>query len=592
MSLIDLKTNLKSLKFGNDKFGYGSSNQPYIQTPIPDGDLPVNYSDFLLRQGAVSDSIIDLKRIGKWFASADGIQFVAKQELLSRIAVKTQASTGILNDGIYSPLNTLAEVGVVATGVHLYKQGLNPADVNTYEEQQSEDIKKEEVNYNRLVGLYKKKIGGDPSISGFLEHNSIAPDDVNIIQYNGGPGSDLGIGNTNIRFATDNVGAPLRTNKKQKETWGSEDIEKAEPIQFNPISINNDGITDFRTILKNQIKSLPYSGSEAKNIETRINLGDPGAKNNGNVVSYVNGVTTDISSSAYGAASEFSYDKINALPLYKSNVVNGGANASITNDLVQFRIAAIDGVDPNQKIFMHFRAFLTSISDAYSADWNSIQYIGRGEKFYTYEGFDRKVSFGFTVAAQSKAELMPMYRKLNFLASNLAPDYTGNGYMKGPLMQLSIGGYFYEQPGFITSLNYDISEESTWEIGVSDKQNSSQIIKWSDSTVKELPHMIKVTINFTPIHTFRPEKVDFGDNINKMPLNDRPVNTDETIGNYPLTRFIALANGKGEGDSNYQHIESGTPSNKETPKTLPTIHISAQPNIYIGEPNSNLQSTA
>ena len=38
MPLINLKTNLKSLKFGNDKRGGGSSNQPYIVTPIPDGD--------------------------------------------------------------------------------------------------------------------------------------------------------------------------------------------------------------------------------------------------------------------------------------------------------------------------------------------------------------------------------------------------------------------------------------------------------------------------------------------------------------------------------------------------------------------------
>ena len=64
---------------------------------------------------------------------------------------------------------------------------------------------------------------------------------------------------------------------------------------------------------------------------------------------------------------------------------------------------------------MHFRAFLDTINDNYTSEWNSTKYVGRGENFYTYQGFDRKVSFGFTVAAQSKVELMPMYRKLNFL---------------------------------------------------------------------------------------------------------------------------------------------------------------------------------
>ena len=36
MPLIDLTTNLKSLKFGNDQRGGGSSNQPYIKRDIPD----------------------------------------------------------------------------------------------------------------------------------------------------------------------------------------------------------------------------------------------------------------------------------------------------------------------------------------------------------------------------------------------------------------------------------------------------------------------------------------------------------------------------------------------------------------------------
>ena len=36
MPLIDLQTNLKNLRFGNDRPGYGSSGLPYIQTIMPD----------------------------------------------------------------------------------------------------------------------------------------------------------------------------------------------------------------------------------------------------------------------------------------------------------------------------------------------------------------------------------------------------------------------------------------------------------------------------------------------------------------------------------------------------------------------------
>ena len=52
MSLVTLETNLKSLKYGNDRPGGGSSNQPYIQKPIPTGDIPfVSGPDFKLRGG-------------------------------------------------------------------------------------------------------------------------------------------------------------------------------------------------------------------------------------------------------------------------------------------------------------------------------------------------------------------------------------------------------------------------------------------------------------------------------------------------------------------------------------------------------------
>ena len=49
---------------------------------------------------------------------------------------------------------------------------------------------------------------------------------------------------------------------------------------------------------------------------------------------------------------------------------------------------------------------------------------------------------------------------LCFLASNLAPSYSSNGYMAGSLVELTMGGWCYELPGFITSLTLDIPQES------------------------------------------------------------------------------------------------------------------------------------
>ncbi|MFK5283008.1 hypothetical protein ACI3PL_25915, partial [Lacticaseibacillus paracasei] len=86
----------------------------------------------------------------------------------------------------------------------------------------------------------------------------------------------------------------------------------------------------------------------------------------------------------------------------------------------------------------------------------------------------------------------------NYLASSLAPDYSSNGYMRGNIVKLTIGGYFHEQPGIITSITYDVPQESTWEIGIGTNE-------LKDRTISQLPHMIKVTnVRFIPIHVFVP----------------------------------------------------------------------------------------
>jgi hypothetical protein len=308
-------------------------------------------------------------------------------------------------------------------------------------------------------------------------------------------------------------------------------------------------IQDFRAVLRNNLKGQDkekaeqsgatplapaYSGPESKNYEKRVNIGGtingissgggPGNKTNKNLTSYTKG-------SGIGPI-----DRINALNLYSSNLATADVNV---NDLVKFRIAAINNKNPSLKTFMHFRAFIDNFSDSYNATWAPINYLGRGESFYTYNGFTRTISLGWTVAAQSKEELMPMYRKLNYLASTLTPDYTSNGYMAGNLVQLTIGGYLYEQVGFINSLTYDIPAESPWEIGINDEGNY-------DSTTKEMPHILKVTgFSFTPIHEFIPSKqgLDFTDS----------TGLKGNVTGFRNQKYIALANTENDGvDGGYR----------------------------------------
>ena len=585
MGLINLKTDLKSLRYGNDRIGGANSGQPYITTDIPDMIGPyIGTTDFLLRGGvnAVTDSLEDIKRLGKMFAdtkSPNGLLFIAKQQLLSRTAVRTQTS-GVLNEGSYSPLNTLAEAGLIAFGGHVNKQGINPfAETGAY----SNNINlygvkvkpTQPVEENRLTELLKGSYQGR-SIN-YDGNKVVLNNGVNVMTYTGGPGSRLGVGNTGIRYSQTSqtpltLSPDASTFTTSQTSVGQNDFAfSARLIAEQPDTIGNTGTLspkaqDFRAVLRETLQGInktravqsgtltesqPYNLEGEINISKRVNIGDPGQKGNNDYSNYAKGVISKGSNgkSPYGTflKSPAGLDKINSLPIYRSRDVD---TTQPVNDLVKFRIAVIDNNAPNFKTFMHFRAFLGPMSDSYNANWNSFQYLGRGENFYTYGGFTRQISLSWTVAAQSKQELIPMYKKLNYLASTLAPDYSPNGFMRGNLVQLTIGGYLYEQPGFITSLTYDIQDDTPWEIGIGTSPGSE------DGTVKELPHIIRVTgFNFIPIQQFAPRKQELSFSTNAVNTAGEGTGFVDTYG---PQRFISLANKPGNEINNYNYVDTST----------------------------------
>ena len=255
-------------------------------------------------------------------------------------------------------------------------------------------------------------------------------------------------------------------------------------------------------------------------------------------------------------------DLINFQPIYQSKGVGSEQEGINKNDLVKFRIAAINSTNPSLQQFIHFRAFINNFSDSYGASWTGQKYMGRGEQFYKYGGFSRDISIGFTVAAQSKPELMAQYKKLNFLASNLAPTYSPEGYMGGPLVQFTMGGWCYELPGFIESLSLDVPSDSTWEIGINDSSipGSGFDQNRSDPSVKELPFIINVSgFEFIPIHDFVPNVQD--NTFSATNIAGKDVTGDLEV--FGKERYISLSNGGGNNytsnlDSNKNNIPANT----------------------------------
>jgi hypothetical protein len=611
--------NPREIPFGNDRPGGGSSKQPYIKKGLLNDTLnPSLYNDFVLRGGILAplSAAEDVARLTKYFGDINnpqGLLFAAKQNLLSRTGTKTEASKGAgyaggaLNEGAYTPLSTLAEAGIVFAGGHLNKQGIDPTglipglSIKKYQTVLSDQNNDNFERNNRLIKLNNLINTNDNLSTGFngVTDYNLYPNEFTLISYGGGAGSNLGVGKTNIKFATDNKGlTPLKTGvgiaKSGKpansvdpslfqeptgsskvyndyiksisttkivndliapqsslsyhidsptnlNVYKSGSLTNTEAIgrgswtqeNFANQSINTDSVTqeDFRKILsptaypENTFLSVSpsYNPSDPNsgNIETKLNLGNPGAR--GNRSSYTNG------KKSLTGASLGPVDRVNASHIYKTrNVSQKGNNSHYgldpkLNDIIPFYVAILNNdaqVGGTYKKYMHFRSFIDSFSDSYEAEWNGIKYMGRAEKFYKYGGFDRKISMAFTVVAQSREEITAMYDKLNFLASSLAPEYLDSltsGYMAGNIAYITLGDYLVDQPGIITSLTFDIPEESTWEIGIDDQGNPL-----NKKDIRQMPHMIKVTgLSFIPIHKFRPEKQSF--------TNDKPGTESERL---------------------------------------------------------------
>ena len=157
-------------------------------------------------------------------------------------------------------------------------------------------------------------------------------------------------------------------------------------------------LNDFRQLTSSPQKR-DYS-DQLVNLTTRVGIGNPGARTDAQRKS--------INNTANGNGQ----DKVNMIPLYTDDTnpfetsAYGTSGNKDARDLIKFAFEVIDNDNPKNTTKVHFRAFLTNFTDNHSADWNGQKYMGRGEKFYTYQGFDRQVSFQFKVAAQSKQEML------------------------------------------------------------------------------------------------------------------------------------------------------------------------------------------
>lgn len=168
-------------------------------------------------------------------------------------------------------------------------------------------------------------------------------------------------------------------------------------------------------------------------------------------------------------------------------------NTSSTNDAqvnFYFKIITPDTEDKVQVV--QFRAYIDSLDDSYAGDWGSHQYVGRAEEFFTYKGFKRDINVSFKIVSFNAAEMKPMYEKMVLLAATTAPTYGGtSNFMRGTLARLTIGSYFNDLAGIITSVKYTVVKDSPWNQSADDGTGT--------------PTVFDCSVSFKPIHDFVPE---------------------------------------------------------------------------------------
>jgi len=143
----------------------------------------------------------------------------------------------------------------------------------------------------------------------------------------------------------------------------------------------------------------------------------------------------------------------------KAAVTSGDKIGTTTGakDLIDFSMGLSTGTT------LRFRAFINSISTNWSPHEEDGQKgsIGQVLKLPMYNGIEHQVTVDFVVPIFSRAERATILTKLDVLAK--AFYGTGGKFRSNVEINLKIGK-FLQLPCIMTSLSYDIDNETSWDI--------------------------------------------------------------------------------------------------------------------------------
>jgi hypothetical protein len=320
------------------------------------------------------------------------------------------------------------------------------------------------------------------------------------------------------RTPGNNLKADISTSDKKESVYGKSDtVNDYITLAYNKIPKSKKGsvTNDFRntidnTVSKRNISQASQLGNglrdsyyQDNNLQAKYGFGDLGQlgadrtnpnsfgkKADGSELTganYKNGANPLLEND-----NGFRGDKINAINIQSFGQNDDPYKKTGTKDLIKFFFE--DGNKGND--VMIFRAILTGLTDSFSPGWEKIDIMGRPDGAYIYTSYERTISFNFTVAAMSRGEMIPIWRKLNHLSTytmpNLSTSNSSTGRISGPFMRMTLGDMYSRVPGFISSLSYTVPDESSWDIA-------------EQKIGKQLPMIVEVAVSYTIVGDTRPQ---------------------------------------------------------------------------------------
>jgi len=479
----------------------------------------------LIRGGVVTSTeraLVDVARIGQFILSPKGLVWSVMQVGMQR--------TNTYNK-VWTPANLLIAVGGQHIGLKPKRHGLLPFD------------KKDNSNYQNLTtNDYKTKLEGfrkNLEILGGLG-NSI--NNTQLESQLGGPESVYGIGISTIRTSTNTFSNPEKTYGDTEAKF----VQKYNPIFENQtktprntdkpfedtygksVPINDDSNWENFGLAtkifngkyndsnlfddKNKTTLKTIEGEEALNYKNITDLSNDFSSyrdfrskynQNGTKITKLKSGIKEYGDKYYtdkNIEKKFGFANSDTTigKSYNNSTTPQGPNAEENDydDLIPLIFQTID-------TRVQFRGTVNSISETFTPNWTEIKYSGRAENAYLYDTFGRELNFGFRVYAYSVGELKPMWVRLENLAKMTMPTYVSSGY-RGNITKFTLGTMYKNFPALISSLQYAVPDEFTWEIGLNQGASDNVLPMGVDVTIglKLLNKTLHNTATTTKIYDF------------------------------------------------------------------------------------------